>query len=138
MATISDSSMTSASSDLSFNSRRASSGLSPEQQRVADAKDRDVLRRCLERAYEGAPRRPSRSARKLSGSSSSDSFVDKGRDLISEAETALRNPSAQRSLVSVLSQRSRSENRKKKRFPHVVTLTRALESPRWSASPWLQ
>ena len=97
------------------NSVRAST-LTPEQQRVADAKDRDVLRRCLERAYEGNQKRSSRSSRRSSDEDpASCSFFENGRDLIAEAETALRNPSAQRFLVSVLSQRSRLENQKKRR-----------------------
>lgn len=91
--------------------------LSPEQQRVADAKDRDVLRRCLERAYGGNRQRSGTrpSGEGFSFNSISDSFIENGRDLIAEAETALRNPSAQRFLVSVLSQRSRIESQKKKR-----------------------
>ena len=43
------------------------------------------------------------------------SFFENGRDLIADAETALRNPSAQKFLVSVLSQRSRLENQRKRR-----------------------
>lgn len=92
-------------------SARAST-LSPEQQRVADAKDRDVLRRCLERAYEGSQKRSRRSSDE---GPESGTFIENGRDLVAEAETALRNPSAQRFLVSVLSQRSRLENQKNKR-----------------------
>jgi len=97
------------------------SSLSPEQQRVADAKDRDVLRRCLERAYEGgAQRRPTRFGRMPSITAQptdppADTFFHHGRDLIADAEAALRNPSAQKFLVSVLSQRSRLENQRKRR-----------------------
>ena len=101
------SSMTQSTFSVSSQSSARASTLSPEQQRVADAKDRDVLRRCLERAYEGGQRRSNRG--------SSDSFIENGRDLITEAETALRNPSAQRFLVSILSQRSRLQNQKKRR-----------------------
>jgi len=109
---------TAPSLDFSSESRKAPSVLSPEQQRVADAKDRDVLRRCLERAYDGTNRRNSRMTRGPAGGSvnDADAFVENGRDLIADAETALRNPSAQRFLVSVLSQRSRMENKKKNRF----------------------
>jgi WD40 repeat protein len=96
----------------SQNSSRPST-LSPEQQRVADAKDRDVLRRCLERAY--GSRRTGQSEVSSPVHSNSDSFFENGRDLIAEAEAALRNPSAQRFLVSVLSQRSRLESQKKRR-----------------------
>jgi WD40 repeat protein len=89
---------------------KSASSMSPEQQRVADAKDRDLLRRCLERAYDGSGRY------RGSGTGTvvkSNSFVENGRDLISEAEISLRNPSAQRFLLSVLSQRSRLENQRK-------------------------
>lgn len=118
--TATDTSSLGALSTLSSNSPRVSS-LSPEQQRVADAKDRDVLRRCLERAYDGgSSRRPARFGRRPSGmgsttQNSSDSFFENGRDLIADAEAALRNPSAQKFLVSVLSQRSRLENQRRRR-----------------------
>ena len=97
------------------------STLSHEQQRVADAKDRDVLRRCLERAYEGGTqRRPVRFGRRPSINAQStalppETFFENGRDLIADAEAALRNPSAQKFLVSVLSQRARLENQRKRR-----------------------
>jgi WD40 repeat protein len=122
-------------SSFSTQSRKVSSSLTPEQQRVQDAKDKDVVRRCLERAYEGgAQRRPTRFARRGSGSHSqpasdpfarqgsgsnagptADPFFENGRDLIADAEAALRNPSAQKFLVSVLSQRSKTENQRKRR-----------------------
>ena len=131
-------------SSFSTQSRKIASTLTPEQQRVQDAKDRDVLRRCLERAYEGgnsAQRRPTRFTRRGSGShapgandpfdngpsrfgrrgsgsqpaASADPFFENGRDLIADAEAALRNPSAQKFLISVLSQRSRLENQRKRR-----------------------
>jgi len=107
------SSVTQSTLSMSTQNSARPSTLSPEQQRVADAKDRDVLRRCLERAYEGSQKRSSR--RSSDGGPGSDSFFENGRDLVAEAETALRNPSAQRFLVSVLSQRSRLENQKKRR-----------------------
>lgn len=97
------------------------STLSHEQQRVADARDRDVLRRCLERAYEGGTqRRPVRFGRRPSITAQSvapppETFFENGRDLIADAEAALRNPSAQKFLVSVLSQRARLENQRKRR-----------------------
>ena len=63
------------------------------KRRVADAKDRDVLRRCLERAN-------------LSNPSGKQNFNDSVDDLISGAEIALRNPSSRRFLLSVLSKLS--------------------------------
>lgn len=106
-------------STLSSQSSARHSTLSPEQQRVADAKDRDVVRRCLERAYEGSRRRSTVGRRPsddgVVGQGEKGSFFENGRDLIAEAETALQNPSAQRFLVSVLSQRSRLENHRKRR-----------------------
>ena len=82
----------------STTSTTSRSKLTPEQQRVANAKDRDVLRRCLEKAYAAKP-----------GSTDADVFLHHGRDLVSEAEVALRNPSAQHFLLSLLSQRSKVE-----------------------------
>jgi len=119
-----DTSMTSdlsSMSSISSAGRNANRNMTPEQQRAADARDRDVLRKCLERAYEGAQGGTQRRARPRRRTSigattqNSESFQENGRDLIGEAETALRNPSAQRFLVSVLSQRSRLENQRKKR-----------------------
>ena len=111
-ATSDTSSVTQSTLSMSTQNSARASTLSPEQQRVADARDRDVLRRCLERAYEGSQKRPGRQS---GGEPDSDTFMENGRDLVAEAETALRNPSAQRFLVSVLSQRSRLENQKKRR-----------------------
>ena len=71
--------------------------LSFQERRVRDAKDRDILRRTLEGAYK-AP-----------------FFMEYGVSLVQEAEAALRNPSAQRFLVSVLSQRMRLENQRRKK-----------------------
>ncbi len=70
----------------------------PEQQKISDAKDRDVIRRCLDRAH--------------GENKSLDPFLDNGRDLLAESEKALRNPSAQRFLLSILSQRSRMETQR--------------------------
>lgn len=101
--TVSDSSSQSSLTNLSMASRAGNtsrSNLTSEQQRVANAKDRDVLRRCLEKAY---------SATKLqyeSNKNMSEIFSHHGRDLVSEAEIALRNPSAQHFLLSLLSKRS--------------------------------
>ena len=96
------------------------SSLSPEQQRVADAKDRDILRRCLQKAYDGGSnqRRPARFGRSSSGATAqttADSFFENGRDLVADAEASLRNPSAQKFLVTVLSQRSQLENQRRRR-----------------------
>lgn len=106
--TISETSSVSSAQSSKFGKFHSNSSLSPEQQRVADAKDRDLLRRCLERAYDGSGR-----YRGSGVVAKSNAFVENGRDLISEAEIALRNPSAQRFLLSVLSQRSRLENQRK-------------------------
>jgi len=91
-----------------------------EQQKMQDSNDRDVVRRCLERAYEGAQHRPTggRFTRRNSvghGESAGLNFQENGRDLIQEAEAALRNPSAQRFLVTVLSKRARLEHQRRRR-----------------------
>lgn len=70
----------------------------PEQQRIVDAKDRDIIRRCLDRAH--------------GDKNTHNPFLENGRDLLAESEKALRNPSAQRFLLSILSQRSRMENQR--------------------------
>jgi len=102
-----------------FNCKIYPSSLSPEQRRVQDAKDRDILRRCLQRAYEGSSqRRPTRYCKKGSGNAIQQNinpFYENGRDLIADAEAALRNPSSQKFLVSVLSQRARLESQRKRR-----------------------
>ena len=67
------------------------------QQRIVDAKDRDALRRCLEKAWAG-------------GDSNPEMYFDKGRNLITEAEAALRNRSAQHFLLTVLKKRLRVES----------------------------
>jgi WD40 repeat protein len=61
--------------------------------------DRNKVRQCLELAF----------------GSGDTNFKENGRDLIVEAELALRNPSAQRFLFSVLSQRAKIENQRRKR-----------------------
>ena len=66
------------------------------QRRIADAKDRDILRRCLERAN-------------VSNPSGKQNKSDSLRDLVSGAETALRNPSARRFLLTVLSKLSKAQ-----------------------------
>jgi hypothetical protein len=111
-------SMPSASSPLRV------STLTPEQQRVADAKDRDVIRRCLDRAHEGNQKRYGRTG----SDSASNPFFENGRDLIAESEKALRNPSAQRFLLSILAQRSRLENQR------VRTMRRQSAAPQSSVS----
>jgi WD40 repeat protein len=78
------------------------STLSPEQQRVADAKSRDIIRRCLDRAQ----------GDEKSVSDLASIFIENGRDLIAESEKALRNPSAQHFLLKILAQRSRLESQK--------------------------
>ena len=70
-----------------------------ETQPHVDADDRNKVRQCLELAF---------------GSGETD-FKENGRDLIAEAELALRNPSAQRYLFSVLSQRTKIETQRRKR-----------------------
>ena len=50
--------------------------------------------------------------------SDTNAFEENGIDLIAEAEAALRNPSAQRFLVSVLSQRARLESQRRKDGGH--------------------
>jgi WD40 repeat protein len=74
--------------------------VSPEQQKVADAKSRDIIRRCLDKA-QGAVN---------STADPSEIFKEKSRDLMAEAEKALRNPSAQLFLLKILAQRSRLES----------------------------
>ena len=102
-----------------------------EEQEMQDQRDRDVVKRCLERAYEGAAQTRSlgvgaggvggHSHHPFQRRSSNDAqqaglnFHENGRDLIQEAEAALRNPSAQRFLVTVLSKRARLENQRRAR-----------------------
>lgn len=96
-------------------------GRSSDVQTLQDNKDRDAVRRCLERAYEGASQTRSSSKFKRRGSDGAEaqqermSFLENGRDLIQEAEAALRNPSAQRFLLTVLSNRARFETQRRAR-----------------------
>jgi len=96
-----------------FTRKNPHSSLPPEQQKFQDARDRDILRRCLERAYQGSSRR--RSGGQNKKGKEDDPFYENGRDLIAVAEAALRNPSGQKFLVSILSQRPRLEDQRKKR-----------------------
>jgi len=66
------------------------------KKRVADAKDRDLLRRCLEQA-------------RVAGNHSVETSADPSRDLVAEAEKALQNQSARRFLLAILSKRGSSE-----------------------------
>ena len=75
------------------------SGGGYETQPHVDANNRNKVRHILELAF----------------GSGETNFQENGRDLIVEAELALRNPSAQRYLFSVLSQRTRIENQRRKR-----------------------
>lgn len=88
------------------------STMTPELQRVADAKNRDVIRRCLDKANVGNEKRY--------GDQGGDGnpFMENGRDLMEEAEKALRNPSAQMFLLSILAQRSRLENQRARTMRH--------------------
>lgn len=67
-------------------------GLKTSTQPHVDANDRDKVRHCLEIAF--------------GSSQNSTNFQENGHDLIAQAESALRNPSARRYLFSVLSQDS--------------------------------
>jgi WD40 repeat protein len=100
---------TEASSISSSTSSLRTSNLTPEQQRVADAKHRDVIRRCMDKARVGKAHKYSTVG---NDDGSSNPFLENGRDLIAESEKALRSPSAQRFLLSILSQRSRLENQR--------------------------
>jgi WD40 repeat protein len=86
-------------------SLRENNMLSPEQQRVVDAKNRDVIRRCLDRAND----KNSRFVKKGPDGMPGNPFLENGRDLIAESEKALKNPAAQRFMLSILGQRSRLE-----------------------------
>jgi WD40 repeat protein len=78
------------------------SSQTPAQQRIAAAKSRDIIRRCLDRA----------NIVQTSESEQLNPFMENGRDLLAEAEKALRNPSAKLFLVSILAQRSRLDNKR--------------------------
>jgi len=101
---------------MSSSSSSLRSILPPEQQRVEDAKTRDLIRRCLDKAnvsngnwseYNGG-----------GDDTASNPFLENGRDLMEEAEKALRNPTAQRFLLSILAQRSRLENQRARTLRH--------------------
>jgi WD40 repeat protein len=81
---------TSVTTDTSVSEEPASND---SKRRIADAKDRDIIRRCLERAN-------------VSGPSGVQSKSDSLLDLTTGAESALRNPSARRFLLSVLTKLS--------------------------------
>ncbi|KAL7562277.1 hypothetical protein ACA910_014498 [Epithemia clementina (nom. ined.)] len=66
------------------------------KRRIADAKDRDSLRRCLEQA-------------RVAGGTGVEAASDPGRDLVSEAEMALRNESARRFLLAILQKRGSND-----------------------------
>jgi len=112
MTSTTEESFSDASSTASFRSSATQSaarrGLTPDQQRVANAKDRDVLRRCLEKAY---------AAKRIDNPETV--FMHHGRDLVSQAEIALRNPQAQNFLLSLLNKRSKldAESRKQTQSP---------------------
>ena len=89
------------------------SSLTPAQQRIAAAKSRDIIRRCLDKA----------NVAHNSESDRANPFVENGRDLMAEAEKALRNPSAQLFLVSILAQRSRLENKRTRTMRHSPTIS---------------
>ncbi|KAL3922318.1 MAG: hypothetical protein SGILL_002270 [Bacillariaceae sp.] len=78
------------------------STLSPEQQKVADAKSRDIIRRCMDRAQSAESARLD----------PSEIFIEKSRNLMVEAEKSLRNPSAQLFLLQILAQRSHLESQR--------------------------
>ena len=67
------------------------------KRRIADAKDRDSLRRCLEQA-------------RVAGGSAVEATSDPSRDLVAEAETALQNASARRFLLAILQKRGSHES----------------------------
>jgi WD40 repeat protein len=99
----------------STSSSLRTSTLTSEQQRVVDAKNRDVIRRCLDKANVGNE--------KIYGTEGNDGlqhnpFLENGRDLMAESEKALQNPSAQRFLLSILAQRSRLENQRARTMRH--------------------
>lgn len=102
--------VTSAKNDLINTSTLSSStsgfkisSFTPAQQRIAAAKGRDIIRRCLDRA----------NIDQILPSDQANPFVDEnGRDLMVESEKALRNRSVQLFLLSILAQRSRLENKR--------------------------
>eukprot|EP00978_Attheya_sp_CCMP212_P028735 scaffold100072_cov50-Attheya_sp.AAC.1 len=92
----------------------------PEEQKELALKARETVRRCIERAHDGAQSRPGRFQRRLSAgksgrSNSEAASEDVGRDLVLEAEVALQNSVAQQYLICVLSQRTKFDNAPKKK-----------------------
>ena len=102
---------TSASDDIAplssnpWDAGMSRSSLLSAQQRLQDAKDRDVLRRCIEKAMA------------TDQVKSRQTVLERG--LLSEAEVALRNPSARKFLLIVLNKRTQhsAEDTKDKRRP---------------------
>ena len=99
--------VTSASLDIPLGSsgdekKRTMTNEEAQKHRITDAKDREILRRCLERRV-----RPSVSE------IPSNSVADKKRDLVSEAEACLQNHSARRFLLAILSKRRSIEDSKR-------------------------
>ena len=116
--------ITSATDDLTEISSLASSvsslrenTLSPEQQRVVDAKNRDVVRRCLDRAHDGRNPR----YHNVGPDGTINIFLDHSRDLLVESEKAMHSPSTQRFLLSVLAQRSKLEQQRHSRTKRRVS-----------------
>ncbi|OEU13120.1 DENN-domain-containing protein [Fragilariopsis cylindrus CCMP1102] len=106
--------MTDSSSLSSATSQSRISSLTPAQERIAAAKGRDIIRRCLDRANTDL----------ISQSDQASPFVeDNGRDLMAEAEKALRNPSAQLFLLSILAQRSRLESKRTRTMRRQTTVS---------------
>ena len=85
----------------------------PNSTSAKDHQDKEILRRCLERAYGGSPQSSSNNG--IANNSSMISFIENGRDLIAEAEVALLNKSAQKFLLSLFSQRARLEKQRQRR-----------------------
>ncbi|VEU38269.1 unnamed protein product [Pseudo-nitzschia multistriata] len=104
-----DSTDSSSLSSTSNQSRMPSQ--TPAQERIAAAKSRDIIRRCMDRA----------NTDQISKSDQINPFIENGRDLMAEAEKALRNPSAQLFLISILAQRSRLENKRSRTARHHST-----------------
>ncbi|KAL3943442.1 MAG: hypothetical protein SGBAC_002490 [Bacillariaceae sp.] len=101
---------------VSSSSSSLRSVLPPEQQRVEDAKARDLIRRCLDKANAS---NGNWSEYSVGGDdAASNPFLENGRDLMEEAEKALRNPTAQRFLLSILAQRSPLENQRARTLRH--------------------
>jgi WD40 repeat protein len=106
--------LTDSSSLSSVTSQSRVSSLTPTQERIAAAKGRDIIRRCLDIA----------NTDHMFQSDQASPFVeDNGRDLMAEAEKALRNPSAQLFLLSILAQRSRLESKRTRTMRRQTTVS---------------